>query len=163
MVSGHALARRQARCIQKGCATLPLYMQARLVACRAHGKIKFSVCHVWGNGSSGKAGAQVTAPQLTLLENVMARMERVDVWILMNGGGSGVNPFQVRCAALPLSKLLGKARDRVSLASRAAALSQICQSPTQNRLLPVWYVPAHAEAEQSGTQSGKHRSAVSAC
>ncbi|KAK9846614.1 hypothetical protein WJX81_007606 [Elliptochloris bilobata] len=35
----------------------------------------------------------VTAPQLTLLETVMARMERVDVWILMNGGGGGVNPF----------------------------------------------------------------------
>ncbi len=41
-------------------------------------------------------GAQVTAPQLALLEGVMARMERVDVWILMNGGGGGVNPFQAR-------------------------------------------------------------------
>lgn len=50
----------------------------------------------------------MTAPQLTLLENVMARMERVDVWILMNGGGSGVNPFQVRCAALPLPGCWGK-------------------------------------------------------
>lgn len=40
-------------------------------------------------------GVQVSAPQLTLLETVMARMERVDVWILMNGGGGGVNPFQV--------------------------------------------------------------------
>ena len=40
----------------------------------------------------------MSAPQLTLLETVMARMERVDVWILMNGGGGGVNPFQVAFA-----------------------------------------------------------------
>lgn len=33
----------------------------------------------------------VSAPQLTLLEEVMARMERVDAWILMNGGGKGAN------------------------------------------------------------------------
>lgn len=37
MVSGHALVRRQARCIWNGCATLLLDMQVRLVACRAHG------------------------------------------------------------------------------------------------------------------------------
>lgn len=42
----------------------------------------------------------MTAPQLALLENVMARMERVDVWILMNGGGGGVNPFQARNLSL---------------------------------------------------------------
>lgn len=33
----------------------------------------------------------VSAPQLTLLEEVMARMERIDAWILMNGGGKGAN------------------------------------------------------------------------
>ena len=33
----------------------------------------------------------VSAPQLTLLEETMARMERVDAWILMNGGGKGAN------------------------------------------------------------------------
>jgi len=33
----------------------------------------------------------VTAPQLTLLEEIMGKMERVDTWILMNGGGKGAN------------------------------------------------------------------------
>lgn len=33
----------------------------------------------------------VSAPQLTMLEETMARMERVNVWILMNGGGKGAN------------------------------------------------------------------------
>lgn len=33
----------------------------------------------------------VSAPQLTMLEETMARMERVDAWILMQGGGKGAN------------------------------------------------------------------------
>ena len=33
----------------------------------------------------------VSAPQLTMLEETMARMERVSAWILMNGGGKGAN------------------------------------------------------------------------
>jgi curved DNA-binding protein CbpA len=33
----------------------------------------------------------VSAPQLTMLEETMARMERINVWILMNGGGKGAN------------------------------------------------------------------------
>ena len=33
----------------------------------------------------------VSGPQLTLLEETMARMERVAAWILMNGGGKGAN------------------------------------------------------------------------
>jgi ferredoxin len=33
----------------------------------------------------------VTAPQLTLLEETMGRMERVAAWLLMTGGGKGAN------------------------------------------------------------------------
>lgn len=33
----------------------------------------------------------VSAPQLKLLEETMATMERIDSWILMNGGGKGAN------------------------------------------------------------------------
>lgn len=33
----------------------------------------------------------VTAPQLTLLEEAMGRMERIDAWLLMTGGGKGAN------------------------------------------------------------------------
>lgn len=33
----------------------------------------------------------VTAPQLTMLEETMGKMERVDTWVLMNGGGKGAN------------------------------------------------------------------------
>ena len=39
---------------------------------------------------------QVTAPQLSLLEAAMARMERVAVWSLMSGGGGGRDVFTVR-------------------------------------------------------------------
>lgn len=35
----------------------------------------------------------VTAPQLSLLENEMRRMERKNVWLLMNGGGSAISVF----------------------------------------------------------------------
>lgn len=38
---------------------------------------------------------QVTSPQLALLETTMAKMERVDAWILMMGGGNGVDVFMV--------------------------------------------------------------------
>ncbi len=39
--------------------------------------------------------AQVTSPQLALLETTMAKMERVDAWIFMMGGGNGVDVFMV--------------------------------------------------------------------
>ena len=39
--------------------------------------------------------SRVTAPQLTLLETVMRRMDRVDAWICNNGGGHGLNVFTV--------------------------------------------------------------------
>jgi hypothetical protein len=38
----------------------------------------------------------VTAPQLSLLEAAMARMERVAAWQLMSGGGAGQDVFTVR-------------------------------------------------------------------
>jgi len=38
---------------------------------------------------------QVTAPQLSLLEAAMARMERVAVWSLMSGGRGGKDVFTV--------------------------------------------------------------------
>ena len=38
----------------------------------------------------------VTAPQLALLETTMLQMERVQTWVLMMGGGSGVDVFLVR-------------------------------------------------------------------
>ena len=44
-------------------------------------------------------GVQVTASQLSLLEATMARMERVAVWSLMSGGGSGRDVFTVSAAA----------------------------------------------------------------
>jgi hypothetical protein len=37
----------------------------------------------------------VTASQLSLLEATMAKMERVAVWSLMSGGGSGRDVFTV--------------------------------------------------------------------
>ena len=37
----------------------------------------------------------MTAPQLTLLETVMRKIERVDVW-LMNSGGNALDVFNVR-------------------------------------------------------------------
>lgn len=37
----------------------------------------------------------VTAPQLSLLENEMRKMERTSAWLLMNGGGTNVNVFLV--------------------------------------------------------------------
>ncbi len=43
----------------------------------------------------------VTAPQLALLETTMLQMERVQTWVLMMGGGSGVDVFLVR----PMSEL----------------------------------------------------------
>lgn len=42
---------------------------------------------------------QVTASQLSLLEATMAKMERVAVWSLMSGGGSGRDVFTVRTRA----------------------------------------------------------------
>jgi hypothetical protein len=43
--------------------------------------------------------AQVTASQLSLLEATMAKMERVAVWSLMSGGGSGRDVFTVSVRA----------------------------------------------------------------
>jgi hypothetical protein len=43
---------------------------------------------------------QVTASQLSLLEATMAKMERVAVWSLMSGGGSGRDVFTVSFTAL---------------------------------------------------------------
>jgi hypothetical protein len=40
-------------------------------------------------------GRRVTAPQLSMLEATMAKMERVAVWSLMSGGGSGRDVFTV--------------------------------------------------------------------
>lgn len=40
----------------------------------------------------------VTAPQLSLLENEMRKMERTSAWLLMNGGGNNVNVFLVGSA-----------------------------------------------------------------
>ncbi len=65
-------------------------------------------------------GVQVSAPQLTLLETVMARMERVDVWILMNGGGGGVNP----CIAISVVRT-GMWMQTPGLALRRALLLQV--------------------------------------
>ena len=42
------------------------------------------------------ASVGVTAPQLALLETTMLQMERVQTWVLMMGGGSGVDVFLVR-------------------------------------------------------------------
>lgn len=42
---------------------------------------------------------QVTSPQLALLETTMAKMERVDAWILMMGGGNGIDVYLVRTFA----------------------------------------------------------------
>ncbi|CAL8460661.1 g191 [Coccomyxa elongata] len=41
----------------------------------------------------------VTSPQLALLETTMAKMERVDAWILMMGGGNGVDVFMEAATA----------------------------------------------------------------
>ena len=38
---------------------------------------------------------RVSSAQLTLLETVMRKMERVDVWLLNSGGGHSLNPFSV--------------------------------------------------------------------
>lgn len=38
---------------------------------------------------------QVSAPQLSLLEVTMAKMERVAVWSLMSGGGANQDVFKV--------------------------------------------------------------------
>lgn len=43
--------------------------------------------------------AGVTDPQLALLETTMLKMERVQTWVLMMGGGSGVDVFLVRLRA----------------------------------------------------------------
>lgn len=51
-----------------------------------HAKVVYIICHLC---------AQVTSPQLALLETTMAKMERVDAWILMMGGGNGVDVFTV--------------------------------------------------------------------
>ena len=40
--------------------------------------------------------AGVSGPQLALLETTMLQMERVQTWVLMMGGGSGVDVFLVR-------------------------------------------------------------------
>ena len=43
--------------------------------------------------------AGVTDPQLALLETTMLKMERVQTWVLMMGGGSGVDVFLVHLRA----------------------------------------------------------------
>jgi len=48
-----------------------------------------------GNGLTITLSLRVTAPQLTLLETVMRKIERVDVWI-MNSGGQALDVFNVR-------------------------------------------------------------------
>ena len=50
--------------------------------------------------------AGVTAPQLALLETTMLKMERVDTWVLMMGGGSGVDVFLVGAPCWLLFTLL---------------------------------------------------------
>ena len=51
--------------------------------------------------------AGVTAPQLALLETMMLKMERVDTWVLMMGGGSGVDVFLVGIPAARSSHSCG--------------------------------------------------------
>lgn len=58
---------------------------------------------------------RVTAPQLTLLETVMRRMDRVDAWICNNGGGHALNVFNV--ILLPSLLLQRKLLSALSTAS----------------------------------------------
>jgi ferredoxin len=53
----------------------------------------------------------VSAPQLTLLEETMGNMERVDAWVLMNGGGKGANLNVFTEASLAWEKRQAKRRD----------------------------------------------------
>lgn len=57
-----------------------------------------SCCHIFAHPYHQRCGCvvvQVTASQLSLLEATMAKMERVAVWSLMSGGGSGQDVFTV--------------------------------------------------------------------
>ena len=63
---------------------------------------------------------RVSSAQLTLLETVMRKMERVDVWLLNSGGGHSLNPFSVSItciyptpglSALQGSKCVGPSSD----------------------------------------------------
>lgn len=53
--------------------------------------------------ATNPSSLQVTAPQLTLLENSMSKLERLNVYLLATDGGnkSGVNVFlvQLPCTA----------------------------------------------------------------
>eukprot|EP00890_Picochlorum_soloecismus_P004963 jgi/Picsp_1/5468/NSC_02827-R1_chloroplast -like protein len=53
----------------------------------------------------------VTAPQLTLLEEAMGRMERIDAWLLMTGGGKGANLSVFYEASLQWAKRQSVMRD----------------------------------------------------
>jgi len=90
----------------------------------------------------GPRGAQVTAPQLALLEGVMARMERVDVWILMNGGGGGVNPFQARAEpcrvrAWPVRGRAARAQASQPRPISACAAAPVCVDTGRCRQYPA--------------------------
>ena len=54
----------------------------------------------------------VSAPQLTLLEETMGRMERVDAWILLQGGGKGANLNVFGEASILWEKRQAAQRDR---------------------------------------------------
>ena len=53
----------------------------------------------------------VTAPQLTLLEEMMGKMERVDSWLLMRQGGKGANLNVFFEASLLWAKRQSKLRE----------------------------------------------------
>lgn len=55
---------------------------------------------------------QVSAPQLSLLETEMMKIERVAVWVLMSGTSIGGDVFQVN-SSLPLKIKLFMAFDSI--------------------------------------------------
>ena len=58
-----------------------------------------SPLHAEHDEGMSRMAAGVTDPQLALLETTMLKMERVQTWVLMMGGGSGVDVFLVRLRA----------------------------------------------------------------
>jgi hypothetical protein len=71
--------------------------------------------------ASGCFAVQVTASQLSLLEATMAKMERVAVWSLMSGGGSGQDVFTVSACIVGAGSAIKRCRlpRRVALVTGA--------------------------------------------
>ena len=73
----------------------------------------------------------MTAPQLALLETTMLKMERVDTWVLMMGGGSGVDVFLVGNPCWVLLTLLRLAWRLNSMMRLMESMRKTLPCPTQ--------------------------------